>query len=107
MAQAFQVASTFTPQAEKPIRDKWYRRFIASLPCLVCGTRRNVDPCHTGSHGIGTKSSDLNCIPLCRKHHDEFDEDPKLFAILHGLDIRALIARYNATWLQLQRRKAG
>ena len=54
-----------------------------------------VDPCHTGPHATSQKSSDLDCIPLCRKHHIEFDAAPYEFAERHKLDIPALIRQFN------------
>lgn len=82
-------------RAEKPVRDPAYRRFIKTLPCAACLKCSRVDPCHTGPHGIGQKSSDLSCIPLCRRCHQQFDSDPYGFAGKHHLEIPALIARLN------------
>ncbi len=51
---------------------------IKSLPCCVCGTSP-VDPAHSNSmshgKGRGIKSSDEFVIPLCRVHHQNFDND--------------------------------
>jgi len=44
---------------------------------------------------MSTKSSDLSCIPLCRRCHDAFDADPYGFAEREALDIPVLIARFN------------
>ena len=108
MPQAFQVASKFTPRAELPVRNRKYREFIGALPCLVCGTWRNVDAAHTGPHGISTKASDLTCLPLCHfKHHPEFDAAPRDFALVYGLNIPELIEFHNHLWnLKQERRKA-
>ena len=54
-------------------RNSKYMRFIKTLPCCVCG-RMPSDPHHVkekGKGGICLKPSDLNCIPLCRLHHQE------------------------------------
>ena len=92
--------------AQKPVRDPLYRRFIKSLPCVACLKTWSVDPCHTGPHGTGQKSCDLSCIPLCRKHHREFDSIPREFTDRHKLDIPALILKFNSFyWLKLQPRK--
>lgn len=92
-------ASELTPRpiykAEKPIRDPQYKRFIKRLPCVACLKTWGVDPCHTGSHGLSTKSSDLSCIPLCRKCHDAFDADPRGFVARERIDIAALITKFN------------
>jgi len=82
-------------QGTKPTRDADYTRFIKRLPCVACLRTWWIDPAHTGPHGIGQKSSDLSCIPLCRRCHDQFDADPRGFAARHRLDIPALIQKFN------------
>lgn len=72
-----------------------YRRFIKSLPCVACLKTWHVDPAHTGPHGTGQKACDLKCIPLCRRCHDLFDASPYTFAENHGLDIPAMIVKFN------------
>ena len=53
------------------IRDDKYRRWIASLPCLVTG-RDDVQCCHlrhNSNAGMGRKPSDSRCVPLsCGEH---------------------------------------
>ncbi len=49
--------------------------FIKSLPCLVCGSRHNVDPHHLLKaddlpKGMGRRNLDRYAIPLCRRDHD-------------------------------------
>jgi hypothetical protein len=49
---------------------------------------------------MGQKSPDTWCIPLCRRHHqtgrDSYHKlGPRAFEQLHGLDIRAVVARLN------------
>lgn len=95
MDQVYSVRPNPIYRGQKPVRDPEYRRFVKKLPCAVCLKTWNVDPCHTGGHGTGQKSCDLSCIPLCRKHHDEFDAAPRSFAEKHGLDVPALIAKLN------------
>ena len=82
-------------RAQKPVRDREYLRFIKRLPCVACLRTWGIDPAHTGPHGLGQKACDLKTIPLCRRCHDEFDSGPLRFAEKHGLDIPALIARFN------------
>jgi hypothetical protein len=83
-------------QGAKPARDPEYRRFIKRLPCVACLRTWNVDPAHTGQHGLGQKASDLDTIPLCRRCHDEFDSAPRQFAERHKLDIPALIQMFRS-----------
>jgi hypothetical protein len=63
-----------------PIRSESYRRWVASLPCIVCrieGYTQAAHPC--GGRGLGQKASDLDCFPLCSTrpghmgHHAEHD----------------------------------
>lgn len=90
----------------KPTRDREYLRFIKRLPCVACLRTWWIDPAHTGPHGTGQKSSDLSCIPLCRRCHDAFDADPRGFAERHKLDIPALIQMFNRFY-ELKIRKAA
>jgi DNA recombination protein Rad52 len=54
-------------------RDKEHRRYVASLPCLVCGQ----SPCQAHHisfaqpRALGRKVSDEWTVPLCVKHHAE------------------------------------
>ena len=54
-------------------RDKDHRRYVASLPCLICGQR----PCQAHHisfaqpRALGRKVSDEWTVPLCVKHHAE------------------------------------
>ncbi len=106
MSQAFQIAPEPIYKAKKPVRDPAYRRFIKGFPCAACGQTWNVDPCHTGPHGISQKASDLSCIALCRKHHEEMDAAPVRFAERYQLDIGALIRGYLRLWeTQYSRRR--
>lgn len=108
MNRPLQLRSRRLYQSQKPVRDPLYRRFIKSLPCAACLKTWSVDPCHTGQHGMGQKSCDLSCIPLCRRHHQDFDASPREFAELHGLDIPALIEKFNSFYrLKIQPKKAA
>ncbi len=82
----------------KPVRSEAHLRFLRTLPCAVCGKTGRTDPAHTGPHGIGTKSSDRDAIPLCRPHHTALDTlGRRKFEAKYGLDIRDLIGQLNET----------
>jgi hypothetical protein len=50
----------------KPARSEAYRRWVASLPCLACGIEGYSQAAHPNrGRGLGQKSSDLDCFPLC------------------------------------------
>jgi hypothetical protein len=59
------------PKPLKPYRNKRYRSFVASKPCLYCGSPateahhvRDLAPC-----GMGTKPADTVCVPVCHQCH--------------------------------------
>lgn len=58
---------------EPKIRSEKHRRFIASLPCIVCGaTDTQAAHIRTGNGaGMGLKSGDDCCVPLCVRCHSE------------------------------------
>lgn len=56
----------------KIYRSERYMKFLwEHLSCAVCFTVQGIDAHHTETGGMGIKGSDLSCIPLCRKHHQE------------------------------------
>jgi hypothetical protein len=63
-----------------PVRSESYRRWVASLPCIVCGLEGSSQAAHPNmGRGKGQKASDLDCFPLCSTrmgtpgHHWEHD----------------------------------
>ncbi len=55
------------------IRDKRHRRFVASLPCVIC-RRTDVQAAHISSGngaGMGLKSGDNCIVPLCCTCHTQ------------------------------------
>jgi hypothetical protein len=62
-------------------RSEPYRRWVASLPCIVCGIQGYSQAAHPNfGRGLGQKSNDLDCFPLCSTrpghmgHHFEHDQ---------------------------------
>lgn len=56
------------------VRSEKHRRFIAILPCIVCRVRDRTQAAHirTGNNaGVGLKSGDDCCVPLCVECHHE------------------------------------
>lgn len=54
------------------MKDKKHLRFVAGLPCYLCGNPE-VQVHHllrAGGHGMGKKTGDEWTIPLCVTHHD-------------------------------------
>jgi DNA recombination protein Rad52 len=59
-----------TPEPRR-VRDKEHLRFVASLPCLVCG-RAPGQPHHirfAQPRAMGSKPGDQWVVPLCNTHH--------------------------------------
>ena len=57
---------------------KEYIKYIKSKPCTVCGDI-NVDAHHMDTIGMGGNrklptNKDYSCVPLCRKHHQEWHQ---------------------------------
>ncbi len=59
------------PKEGNPIRDPGFLAFIRTFPCEFCGTTQGVQAHHFGAHGMATKASDHEAIPLCYLHHVE------------------------------------
>ena len=68
---------------------KTYLRAVKRLWCVVCARGANTDPHHLRSQsygrGMGRKSHDKYCVPLCRDCHNEVHlvgtkEEPEWFA---------------------------
>jgi len=103
MSEAFGVRSFLRTWA-KPARDRQYLKWIKSLWCLGCGRNWNIDPAHTGPHGVSQKASDYSCIPLCRDCHRAYDRAPHAFAINHGWELSEILAFYHhCYWLKTGR----
>jgi hypothetical protein len=63
-----------------PLRSESYRRWVASLPCFVCGIEGWSQAAHPNyGRGLGQKTCDSKCFPLCSTrpghmgHHYEHD----------------------------------
>ena len=94
----------------KPLRDPSYLRFVRSQPCCVCGSYRRIEAAHTGPRGLGQKSSDDSCIPLCWIHHragrDSYHNLGRVrFVEVHQIDIPDVIQQLS-TLRQRSRRYA-
>jgi len=57
------------PKPRKPSRSAAYLQHVRQHDCCNCGAFGPSDPDHVGPRGVGQKTSDYNCIPLCRACH--------------------------------------
>lgn len=69
MRTASQVAPRVMIRSTKPVRNRAYRKFVASQACCVCGQNWRIEAAHTGPHAHSQKACDLKCIPLCEPDH--------------------------------------
>jgi hypothetical protein len=86
-----------------PMRDPAYRAWLHSKPC-ACGCGRM--PCHaahTQNGGMRMKGPDSSCVPLYPACHTggplSYDFGRRAFEARHGVDMRAIAARYYAEYL--------
>lgn len=43
--------------------------WIRTQPCVMCGSKSEIEAHHTESGGMAIKGSDESCVPLCHAHH--------------------------------------
>jgi len=94
-----------------PMRDPKYRRWLNGRACVV-GTPFQFPECsaayqfgrigseaaHTQNNGMRSKGPDSSCVPLCRKHHDEYDFGREAFEKKYCVDMKALAAEHYARY---------
>lgn len=102
MSQILSINSGPVKHFPKSIRDAKYRAFIRQFPCIVCGTRRDIEAAHFGPHGMSVKSCDSTCLPLCFDHHqaakDSYHKNAKDFATIHNLNVEELQKMFRRFW---------
>jgi len=60
-------------QKNKRYQSEKYLKFIRSQPCIISG--KQAEPHHVrinSNAGTGRKPDDTYCLPLLRKHHQEW-----------------------------------
>jgi hypothetical protein len=90
-----------------PWRSFKYRRFIREHCCCACGSWKFVEAAHTGDHGISSKASDADTIPLCGWCHigkqGNLHRVGRLrFELEHGIDFGAIIRSLRQEWENIQ-----
>lgn len=79
------TAFTGGPKKTRRTRDlqRGHLKFIRSLPCCVCGSRKQVEAAHvrmpSAEHGKpetgkGARPDDQWTVPLCRGHHQDLPD---------------------------------
>lgn len=67
-------ARTVAVPKVKPARSRKYLAWLRAQPCVVCGSREDVEASHHGAHGTATKPSDHEALPVCRVHHHRWHQ---------------------------------
>lgn len=87
-----------------PERSRSYLAFVRAKPCAWCSAPAPSDPHHQGRHGMGSKTDDWRCIPLCRADHDQYGRtrtigtmDAALTASWAAEQIICLLIEWNVT----------
>lgn len=80
-------------QKDKPYRDKKYRVWVQSLPCVITDREGSeVVPHHAISCGLGGstggKIGDNYCFPLIQVLHKELHDDPKKWEEKYGKQLK-------------------
>jgi len=83
---------------EEIVVDQDYRRFVRSLPCARCSTRRRVEFAHQGPRGLSQKTTDYNGVPLCIYCHRLQHSSSKEFWNTLGINLDDLIAQLNRAY---------
>jgi hypothetical protein len=89
----------------KTTRDKKYLEWISTLKC-ACAPCRGLSVAHhcpeKGKGGVGIKTSDRRCLPLCVTHHfDVHALGKETFAKQHNLEYEILISAYNRLYEEI------
>jgi len=95
------------------MRDPEYRRWLREEWCILhlepygftggCdhfGEFGLAEAAHTQNNGLSSKGPDSSCVPLCRKHHREYDGGRAAFEKKYGVDMKALAKEYYARFLK-------
>lgn len=74
--------------------DRVLRQQVKAMPCFICYSKYQVDPCHVKTFGSSGIDAWWNLVPMCRNHHNEqhalgwrkfCDKYPKMAALLQEL----------------------
>jgi hypothetical protein len=85
--------------------------WISSLPCAWCVLRglvrisRPSDNAHSeGGGGMGMKADYTTVVPLCRRHHEQYDQHRAPFDTLSAREaVKVLAAETKVKWQERER----
>lgn len=86
-----------------PMRDAKYRKWIIETQrcemSYLGGCVYPIDLAHTRNNGMRSKGPDSSCVPLCRRHHQEYDTNRRLFEEKYSVNLEAAAAKHYAEYL--------
>lgn len=91
----------------KPVRDKPYREFIRSQPCLICGgsSMHHHEPLF--GHGMASKGPDDESLPLCPEcHRQRHDKGRYTFYEIHNICWRAYVGEYQLRFQEYKQKSS-
>lgn len=68
-----------------------YMEWVKGLPCLLAaggGCAGMIEADHAGDRGLGQKSKDAECIPLCSRHHRDRTDRQGMFGSFDAQNMR-------------------
>jgi hypothetical protein len=77
---------------------------LGSKPCVVCGSKRDVEAAHTGCDGgMSQKAGDYSCVPLCWTCHTGGRSayhriGRRAFERINGITFEELVSELNRLW---------
>lgn len=97
-----------------PMRDPKYRKWLSMFGwCVVCWPGKSgglgllhdplnpiIDPAHTQNNGMRSKGPDSSCVPLCRRHHQQYDSGRIVFETYFVVDMKKKAAEWYAAYLE-------
>lgn len=90
------TAATPVPKDE-PVRHEGYRRLVAMYPCKNCGISGYSQAAHPNTgKGMGTKTDDRLCFPLCADRPGEQGCHPKFDQ--HAMFPKEVRQRLEVAW---------
>jgi hypothetical protein len=102
------VTKVRTKPRRGPLRSKEYRTWLHGKICVVAGHGElckyanwgtTSDAAHTQNNGMRSKGPDSSCVPLCRKHHREYDADRTAFERKYYVSMSKLAERHYAQFI--------
>ncbi len=90
-----------------PLRCPAYRAWLRTLGCMMLGCGAQfADAAHTLNNGMHSKGPDSSCVPLCRKHHREYDTGRMAFERKYTINMPATAGIFwGIFWLQWEKKQ--